>query len=185
MTVIRLALPTLLVFVSFGLSGCGDGGVHEVKQWMDDVRRETKSIVPKIAEPKKFSPFTYSAKDQVDPYSPAKLSVALAKLQANSGNGLKPDLDRRKEVLEAYPLDTIVMVGTLEKPGLSYALLQVDKSVFQAKVGNYIGQNLGMITKITDSEVQLKEIVRDAAGEWVERKAKLELQESKLQESKK
>jgi type IV pilus assembly protein PilP len=179
MTVVRLALPALLVSVSFGLSGCGDGGVQEVKQWMDEVRAQTKSIVPKIAEPKKFTPFAYSAKSQVDPYNPAKLSVALARQQANSGNGIKPDLDRRKEALEAYPLDTIVMVGTLEKPGLSYALLQVDKTVFQARVGNYVGQNLGMITRITDSEVQLKEIVRDAAGEWVERKAKLELQESK------
>jgi type IV pilus assembly protein PilP len=71
------------------------------------------------------------------------------------------------------------MVGTLEKPGLSYALLQVDKAVFQAKVGNYVGQNFGMITRITDTEVEVREIVRDAAGEWTERKAKLELQESK------
>jgi type IV pilus assembly protein PilP len=179
MTMARFASLALLVSVSFGLSGCGDGGVQEVKQWMDEVRQQTRSIVPKLAEPKKFTPFTYSAKSQVDPYSPAKLSVALAKLQANTGNGIKPDLDRRKEALEAYPLDIVVMVGTLEKPGLSYALLQIDKSVFQAKVGNYIGQNFGMITRITDSEVQLKEIVRDASGEWVERKAKLELQESK------
>ncbi len=71
------------------------------------------------------------------------------------------------------------MVGTLEKPGLSYALLQVDKSVFQAKVGNYVGQNLGMITNITDVAVELKEIVQDASGDWVERKATLELQETK------
>jgi type IV pilus assembly protein PilP len=71
------------------------------------------------------------------------------------------------------------MVGTLQKPGLSYALLQTDKTIFQAKVGNYVGQNFGMITKISDSEVELKEIVQDAAGDWVERKAKLELQETK------
>jgi type IV pilus assembly protein PilP len=179
MTVIRFASLALLASMSAGLAGCGDGGVQEVKQWMDEVRQQTKSIVPKLAEPKKFTPFTYSAKSQMDPYSPAKLSVALAKVQTDSGNGIKPDLDRRKEALESYPLDTIVMVGTLEKPGLSYALLQIDKSVFQAKVGNHIGQNFGKITKITDSEVQLREIVRDTTGEWVERKAKLELQESK------
>lgn len=75
------------------------------------------------------------------------------------------------------PLDTINMVGTLQKPGLSYALLQVDKSVYQVKVGNYVGQNFGIVTRITESEVELKEVVRDAAGEWTERKAKLELQE--------
>lgn len=161
------------------LSGCGDGGVQELRQWMDGVRRQTPVTVQKIQEPKKFTPFVYGGKDQPDPYSPAKLSVALAKMQANSNSGLKPDFDRRKEPLENYPLDTIRMVGTLQKPGLNYALLQVDKSVFQAKVGNYIGENFGMITKITESEVELKEIVRDASGEWVERQAKLELQENK------
>ncbi len=146
---------------------------------MEDVQRQTPVTVQKLPEPKKFTPFVYSAKNEVDPYSPAKLSIALAKMQANSGNGIKPDLERRKEPLENYPLDSIKMVGTLEKPGLSYALLQVDKAVFQVKAGNHIGQNFGMITKITDTEVELKEIVRDAAGDWTERKAKLELQESK------
>jgi type IV pilus assembly protein PilP len=179
MTAIRYTSFALAAGLAFSLTGCGDGGVQEVKQWMDEVRRQTPVVVPKIAEPKKFTPFVYSGKNEVDPYSPAKLAVALAKLQANSNSKIKPDLDRRREPLEAYPLDTIKMVGTLQKPGLSYALLQIDKSVFQAKVGNYIGQNLGMITRITDAEVELKEIVQDAAGEWVERKAKLELQENK------
>jgi type IV pilus assembly protein PilP len=161
------------------LAGCGDGGVQEVKQWMNEVRRNTPVTVQKIAEPKKFTPFAYSAKNEMDPFSPAKLSVALAKAQAASGNGIKPDMERRKEPLESYPLDSIKMVGTLEKPGLTYALLQVDKAVFQAKVGNHVGQNFGVITKITDADIQIKEIVRDAAGEWVERAAKLELQENK------
>ncbi|WP_409482607.1 pilus assembly protein PilP [Noviherbaspirillum sp. ST 5-3] len=153
--------------------------MQEVKQWMDDVQRQTPVTVRKLPEPKKFTPFVYTAKNEVDPFSPVKLTTALAKMQANSENGIKPDLDRRKEPLESFPLDSIKMVGTLEKPGLSYALLQVDQAVFQVKVGNYIGQNFGMITKITESEVELKEIVRDAAGEWTERKAKLELQENK------
>jgi type IV pilus assembly protein PilP len=179
MSLSRIMPIMLLSPLLFGLAGCGDGGVPEVKQWMEDVRRQTVIAVPKIVEPKKFTPFTYSGKNEVDPYSPAKLSAALAKLKNNSSSGLKPDLERRKELLEAYPLDIIKMVGTLEKPGLNYALLQVEKSVFQAKVGNYIGQNFGLITRITDSEVQLKEIVRDAAGEWTERQAKLELQENK------
>jgi type IV pilus assembly protein PilP len=179
MTTLRLAPFAFALVLSAGLSGCGDGGVQEVKQWMDEVRLQSKVVVPKIAEPKKFAPFTYSAKNEVDPYNPAKLSIALAKLQTNSTSNIRPDLDRRREPLEAYPLDILTMVGTLRKPGLSYALLSVDKSIFQAKVGNYIGQNFGMITKITDNEVQLKEIVRDASGEWVERQAKLELQESK------
>jgi type IV pilus assembly protein PilP len=165
--------------VVLSLAGCGDGGVQEVKQWMDEVRRTTPVTIEKIAAPKKFTPFVYAAKNDMDPFSPAKLSVALAKAQAASGSGIKPDLERRKEPLESYPLDSIKMVGTLEKPGLTYALLQADKTVFQAKVGHHLGQNFGTITKITESEVHIKEIVRDAAGEWTERAAKLELQENK------
>lgn len=171
----KVAAPVAALLIS----GCGDGGVQEVKQWMEDVRRQTPVAVQKIAEPKKFTPFVYGGKEEVDPFSPVKLSTALAKLSANSSGALKPDLDRRKEPLESFPLDSIKMVGTLEKPGLSYALLQVDKAVFQVKVGNYVGQNFGMITRITESEVEIKEIIRDPSGEWVERKAKLELQENK------
>jgi len=179
MTALRTLMKALPLAGAAMLSGCGDGGVQELKQWMDEVQRQTPVSVQKLTEPKKFAPFTYAGKEELDPFNPAKLSAALAKMQANAGGGIKPDLERRKEPLESFPLDSIKMVGTLEKPGLSYALLQVDKTVFQAKVGNYIGQNFGMITKITDSEVELTEIVRDAAGEWTERKAKLELQENK------
>lgn len=161
------------------LAGCGDGGVQEVRDWMKEVRAQTPVSVQKLSEPKTFTPFTYSGKEELDPYNPAKLSAALAKANAKSSSGIRPDLERRKEPLENYPLDSIKMVGTLEKPGLSYALLQVDKVVFQAKVGNYVGQNFGMITRITDTEVEIKEIVRDPSGEWTERKAKLELQENK------
>lgn len=162
-----------------GLGGCGDSGVPEVRQWMEDAKRNTKVTIQKLSEPKKFTPFPYTAKNEVDPYNPIKLTVALAKLQAKSKSGLKPDVDRRREALEAYPLDTIKMVGTLQKPGLNQVLLQVDKTVFQAKVGNYVGPNFGMITKVTETGIELKEIVQDASGEWTERKATLELQEIK------
>ncbi|SNT04643.1 type IV pilus assembly protein PilP [Noviherbaspirillum humi] len=168
-----LAAPVLV------LAGCGDSGNQEVKQWMEDVRKQTRPSVPKLAEPKQFIPFAYSGKNDPDPFSPGKLSAALAKLQANSGNGIKPDLERRKEALESFPLDTIRMVGTLERPGQTFALLQVEKSVYRAKIGNHVGQNFGRITRVTEDEVHIKEIVRDASGEWTERDAKLELQENK------
>jgi type IV pilus assembly protein PilP len=170
---------TLACLMIAGLAGCGDGGVEEVRQWMAEVKSQTKVDIPKLSEPKRFTPFAYSGKTTVDPYSPSKLAVAMAKQAGGSSTGFKPDLERRREPLESYPLDALRMVGTLERPGLTYVLLQADKTVFQAKVGNYIGQNLGMITKITDTEVELKEIVQDAAGDWVERKAKLELQETR------
>jgi type IV pilus assembly protein PilP len=172
------SISSLLVLgISATLYGCGDGGVHDVSQWMQEVKQQTRVSIKPLSPPKKFTPFIYDAKGREDPYSANKLAVALAKAGKSKG-GIQPNLDRRREALESYPLDTLKMVGTLSKPGMTYALLQADKSVFQVKVGNYIGQNLGMITKITESEVELKEVVQDASGEWVEREAKLELQET-------
>ena len=173
-TCTKRATPVLL---AVALSACGNSGTDDVSQWMKEVRQQTRVSIKPLSEPKKFTPFSYDAKNREDPYSPNKLATALAKARKDGGT-IRPDLDRRREALESYPLDTMVMVGTLTKPGLTYALLQVDKSIYQVKVGNYIGQNLGMVTKITDSDVSLKEVVQDAAGDWVEREAKLELQES-------
>ena len=161
------------------LAGCGDSGIAEVKSWMADVRRETRAIVPKLSAPKQFIPFTYDKKDAMDPYNPGKLQNALAKTQQRSANSLAPDTERRREALEAYPLDSLKMVGTLQKAGLSYALLQADKIIYHVRVGSYVGQNIGKVMRIDEATVELKEVVQDAAGDWVERTAKLELQETK------
>lgn len=179
MMIPRLYCIGFAIAGTFALSGCNNGGLDEVRQWMEDTRRQTKVNVPKLSEPKKFLPFSYNQSDSIDPYSPTKLAIALAKAKGNSNSMLKPDMERRREALESYPLDTLRMVGTLQKPGINYALILADKTVFHLKVGNYVGQNFGMITNITETAVELKEIVQDASGEWVERQAKLELQEKK------
>ncbi len=163
----------------FVLAGCGDNGVTELQQWMESVKKTTRVSVAKLNEPKVFVPVGYAGKVELDPFNPAKLLVALARMKAESSTGMRPDTERRKEVLEAYSLDEVKMVGVIERASMRHALVQVDKSVFQAKVGNYIGQNFGVITKISDSSIEIKEIVQDAAGEWTERKATLELQETK------
>ena len=176
--IFRLGSYVSAVLMVAALSACGDGGVQEIKSWMDQVRASTKVTIPKLAPPKIFTPFNYAGKGSIDPYNPAKLSVALAKLQSNSA-GLKPDLDRRREPLENYPLDALKMVGTLKKASLSYALIEVDKTIYQVKVGDYIGQNFGRVASISETAIGLDERVQDASGEWVVRKTQLELQETK------
>ncbi len=158
------------------LSACGDSDVKEVKQWMAEVKQQTKVAVPPLVEPKNFIPFAYGGKDALDPFSPNKLLVELAKTQSKA-NG--PDTGRRKEALESFPLDSIRMVGAMEKGGVMFALLQIDKAVYRVQSGQHIGQNFGLITGVTEAVVDIREIVQDAGGEWVERKATLELQESK------
>jgi type IV pilus assembly protein PilP len=161
------------------IAGCDVTDQGEVERWMSETRRDMKPMVQDIPEPKKFEPFLYQQQKAVDPFSPVKIEAALQKLAAKSSSGLHPDMDRRREPLEAFPLDTIRMVGVLRRPDAVAALLQVDRIVYQARVGNYVGQNFGVITKITEGDVTLKETVQDPSGQWVERITTLQLQESK------
>ena len=80
-------------------------------------------------------------------------------------------------VIPLAVLYSMTMVGSVVKHGQPYALLKVDNLLYQVKVGDYLGQNYGKITKITETDISLREIVQDAAGEWIERGASLQLQE--------
>jgi type IV pilus assembly protein PilP len=170
----RLAAAAAVVV----LAGC-TGSNDELRQWMADTRKEMKPVTPTLAEPKTFEPFLYRDQNDIDPFDPGKVANALKALSTKASSGLAPDLSRRREPLEAYPLDTLTMVGTLQRPNLRYALVRADNVIYQVKVGNYVGQNFGIITRIDENEVAVKEVVQDAAGEWVERATTLQLQESK------
>ncbi|MFZ6780975.1 pilus assembly protein PilP [Undibacterium sp. Ji83W] len=171
--------PTLCLFLALSLSACGDGQETELRAWMDAEQKQAKAIIPKLSPPKVYVPFAYGGKESIEPFDPAKLLAVLARLKAESSNGLKPNMDRPREALESFPMDSLKMVGTIEKNKMVYALVQVDKTVYQVKLGSYLGQNFGLITKISESDIEIKETVQDAAGDWTERQAKLELQEAK------
>ena len=102
--------------------------------------------------------------------------IAWAIKQENAGANA-PDLNRRKEPLEAFPLEQLKMVGTLNQANVTYALVKADKTLYRVKKGNYLGQNFGLIVDITDSEIKLKEIVQDTAGDWTERESVIPLLE--------
>lgn len=144
---------------------------------MEQQRREAKPNVPPLQPPKKFDPQPYLAAQAVDPYSTQKLTVALKQEAQQPNSLLSAELNRRKEPLESYPLDSMSMVGSVNRQGRPFALLRVDNLLYQVKVGDYLGQNYGRITRISETEVSLREIVQDAAGEWIERPAALQLQE--------
>jgi type IV pilus assembly protein PilP len=159
-----------------GLAGCGTEQ-DELTQWMEQQRREVKPSVQPLSPPKKFNPEPYSAVAGVEPFSNQKLAVALKQEARQPSSLLSAELNRRKEPLEAYPLDSMGMVGSVDKNGQRHALLRVDNLLYQVKVGDHLGQNYGKITKIGETELALREIVQDAAGEWVERSSTLQLQE--------
>ena len=161
-------------------SACGSSGQEDLQAWMAEQRAQTKPHIQPIPEPKKFTPQAYTQEGATDPFSKEKLTQALKREsgQSTSNAGLvAPELARRKEPLESYPLDTMKMVGSLIKKGRPVALLRVENLIYQVRPGNYLGQNYGKILKVGETEVVLREIVQDAAGEWIERTATLQLQE--------
>ncbi len=173
----RFVLANLAAsLLAMSLAAC-TGEQDELAQWMEQQKREVKPNVQPLSPPKKFDPQAYSALSGVDPFSQQKLTVALKQEARQPNSMLAAEINRRKEPLEAYPLDSMSMVGSVAKHGQPYALLRVDNLLYQVKVGDYLGQNYGKITKITETDISLREIVQDAAGEWIERPGSLQLQE--------
>lgn len=167
-------------FVSLMLVACGSSEQDELQQWMIEERNAARPKIDAVPAPTKFTPQAYQQDGAVEPFSNQKLTQALKRdsSQATANVALiAPELARRKEPLEASPLDSAVMVGSLIKAGKPVALVRVDNLLYQVKVGNYLGQNYGRITKMSESDLTLREIVQDAAGEWIERTATLKLQE--------
>jgi type IV pilus assembly protein PilP len=171
-----LALGVVVVV----LSACGSSSEDNVRQWMVEERNQTRPKVEPLPAPKQFKPEAYANVGTVEPFSKEKLTQALKRdsnqVAANAAL-VAPELARRKEPLEAFPLDAMSVVGSIYKAGQPVALVKVDNLLYQVKVGAYLGQNYGRVTKISETEVTLREIVQDAVGEWIERVATLQLQE--------
>ncbi|XZG70315.1 pilus assembly protein PilP [Chitinibacteraceae bacterium HSL-7] len=164
-----------VILVSSLLTGCFGEEHGDLKEWM---RQESEGLQGKIEpypELVKFQPFVYDAFSLVEPFDPAKMELA----RKGAGGGLAPNTNRPKEVLENYDLEKLRMVGTLRSGKQIQALISApDKNLYRVSVGNYMGQNFGMVVSINETELKLKEIVEDSGGDWVERETVLALDEA-------
>ncbi|MDM4767725.1 pilus assembly protein PilP [Pelomonas sp. SE-A7] len=151
--------------------------MDELQAWMKTEAGNAKASVPPLVPPKKFLPQPYEAMGGVDPYSTQKLSVAVKQEASQPNSLLAAELNRRREPLEAYPLDSMSMVGSLTRQERRYALVKVDNLLYQVKVGDYLGQNFGLVKQISETAITLRELVQDATGDQVERITTLQLQE--------
>lgn len=159
------------LIVVLGLAGCGGGDMEDLQSFVAETGKDMQGKIEPLPQVKPYEPFTYNAFDLPDPFKPRKLSTG-------GGGGMQPDLNRPKEPLEAFSLETLKMVGMLSRKGVIHAVIQTpDKSIYHVKKGNYVGQNFGLITQINDGEVTLREIIQDSAGDWSERISTLILQE--------
>jgi type IV pilus assembly protein PilP len=173
----------LTLGLSFSLlalvAGCTSSGEDELQLWMQEERNVIQGQVTPIPAPGKFEPQVYLSERMIEPFSAEKMASVSGSLAATVINSklLEPELNRRKQPLEAYPLDAMRMVGSLNRDGQLVALVKVDSLLYQVRSGSYLGQNYGQVNKITETDITLREIVQDPSGEWTERPAALQLQE--------
>lgn len=169
----RVCLP--LVCVVF-LAACADGDHQDLKDWMAEASKDMHGKVQPIPEIKPFPIVSYDAGNLMEPFSVGKIVPE----KRGSGSGLQPDFDRPREPLEAYPLESLKLVGVVRKGRALHGLILVDNAVHQVRTGNHIGQSFGVITSISEAQMSIKELVQDPSGQtadWVERLATLQLQE--------
>ncbi|MBS0298918.1 MAG: pilus assembly protein PilP [Proteobacteria bacterium] len=163
----------LVLFAAFLplLTACSQNDFSDLEAFVQSAGEGMQGQIDPLPEIKPYQYFTYQAFDIPSPFVPRKNDHV-----QTVGNGIQPDLARRKEVLEAYPLESLSMVGTLQQHDKIFALIKSpDGTLYRVQTGNYLGQNFGKINHISESEVKLSEIVQDGVNEWIEKTSALML----------
>lgn len=162
---------TLIALLS--LSACSGTGHDDLTQFVKESGANLRGKVDPLPEMKPYQAFTYNAFELSDPFKPRKL-----KPSSSGAGGLEPDMNRPKEPLESFGLETLKMVGVLQQKKEIYAIIKTPlNTIYRVRSGNYVGQNFGKVLAVSDTEVSIKETVQDSAGDWAVRDSTLTLQE--------
>jgi type IV pilus assembly protein PilP len=160
------------------LVACAGNNTEDLRSYVESVKSRQHARVEPLPEFSPFETHLYQAMNARDPFTPPSYSTPKSQIAQASNGGISPDFNRPREPLESEPLDGLRMVGTLGRNGNSWALVRMsDTTIHRVKPGNYLGQNHGKIVNITESEVEVTEIVPDGLGGWIERQASLALSE--------
>lgn len=157
-----------LLLVAVTLLGACSSDMDELQQYIAQVKARKSTKIDPIPQIKQYEAFAYVAGDRREPFTPSVPE------SARNGEGVRPDMSRNREPLEEFPLDALKMVGLIDYNKVVYALVKApDGVIHRVSVGNYIGQNFGKITRISESEISLDEIVPDGFGGFKEQPASL------------
>lgn len=156
------------------LGACSSEEHSDLRAFVKESDKLPGGRIPPLPEVKPYEPFTYNAYDLTDPFKPRRIEPP----KSSAKGGIQPDFNRPREALEAFPLENLTMVGTLQQKNRYYAIVKTpDKALYRVTSGNYLGQNFGRIVGITETDIKLKEIVQDSGGNWEEKDQALQLQE--------
>ena len=171
-------IRVLALCAAGALAACGGDEHGDLKQELTKLTADVRGRVDPLPQVKPYEPVPYTAEGQLDPFRPERIEVAQGSARVSTSK-LAPDVNRPKEPLESFPLESIQMLGTITQNAETFALVKAGTNLYRVKKGNYLGQNFGVITGIDDAQIALKELVQDAGGEWVERASALQLVEAK------
>ncbi len=174
----RIPGPAAAMVAALVLTACGGEQYGDLKQELALLTKDVRGRVEPLPQVKPYEPVPYKAFDEIDPFKPSRIDVIASGAAMAGASGIKPDLNRPKEPLEAFPLETLSMVGTLSQDKATYGLVRAGPNLFRVKKGNYMGLNFGVITAIDENGIKLKELVQDGGGDWVERVSTLQLVEA-------
>ncbi len=177
MSDMKTAYSLFAVLLLFTLTGCSSNdGMDDLREFVKNEHADRKPKIEPLPEIKPNETFVYTAAELTDPFAPRNLQAQA--VGPGTGSGPKPDMNRRKEPLEDFPLDSLKMVGTLERGKRFWAIVQApDGTVHKLETGNHAGQNFGKVKKITEEKVDMVELIQGALGDWVEREASLAITE--------
>jgi len=166
----------LVVLLAGAVGGCVNRDINDLERYVDEVKSRKQGEIEPLPEIKQIETFAYREDNRRNPFQPTEQERT--EEQAQQLNGLAPDPNRRKEELESYSLDSLRMVGTLERDETTWALVRTkDKTIYRVKAGNYMGHNHGQITRIDENDIELTEIIPNGQGGFRERQASLALKD--------
>ncbi|WP_305909233.1 pilus assembly protein PilP [Methylomarinum sp. Ch1-1] len=170
---------SLSVFLMINLTGCSDEDFSDLSRYIADVKARPKGAIEPLPEIKVVEPFIFKPDGLRDPFKPVEVAAVAESLDVAEGSGIRPDVNRRKEELESYSLDTLRMVGTVTMDKGLWGLIKArDGTIHRVRVGHHMGKNYGKIVRIQEDKIELMEIVPDSKpGLWREQQASLALAE--------
>jgi type IV pilus assembly protein PilP len=152
------------------------GDKDNLNRYIAEVKARPAAPIPPIPTVRTYTPYDYDGLSGRDPFRSSTSEGADEVVTGTTGSGPRPDMQRTREYLERFELDTLTMVGTFAKDKSDWVLVRdPDGVIHRVSVGNYMGKNHGKVSAIAQNEVALSEFIADGAGGWLVRGAAMAL----------
>lgn len=173
-TVLKMSAVLMMLMIA----GCGNDDFSDLDEFLKTEKAKPKGPIEPLPEIKIVEPYIFKPEGLRDPFAPLEQSEKIDGSDAGDSSGIKPDTSRPKEELEAFSLDSLRMVGTVNMKGGLWGLVKAsDGTIYRVQVGNYMGKNYGKIIRIVSDKIEIMEMISDKPGKWREQQQSIALTE--------